>query len=127
VPLIFVSGDLAVTKEVEEFIPNIASVAVKEAVSRTAAKCINPQKARKLIKDGVMEALTKRESIHPFIFKPPIKVKIQYVESLMVDAISFIPIIERINGRTVSFVLDDYLQTFRLIRASIFIANGLST
>jgi D-amino peptidase len=126
VPLIFVSGDLAVTREVKEFIPNIVTVAVKEAVSRTAAKCINPKKARGLIKIGVKEALNKRRSIQPFTFKPPIQVTIKYVDSLMVDAVAFIPIMERIDGRTIRFVLDDYLQAFQLIRASIFIANGIS-
>ena len=126
VPLVFVSGDLAVTKEAQEIIPKIGTVAVKEAVSRTAAKCLHPKRARELIKRGVTEALKKRNSIEPFKFEPPIDVKVRYVNSLMADAVEFMPSAERINGRTIRFVLDDYLKAFGAIRASIYIAGAVS-
>lgn len=95
VPLVFVSGDLAVTKETEALVSNIVMVAVKEAVSRTAAKCLNPKKARELIKKGVTEAIRKRKSMKPFVFKPPIEVQVKYVDSLTVDAVEFMPFVER--------------------------------
>lgn len=126
VPLIFVAGDLAVAKEAEALIPNIGTVAVKEGVSRRAAKCLNPNTAHKLIKEGVTEALKKRESIEPFIFKPPIEVLVKYANSLMADAVEFMPTAERIDGRTIKFVLDDYLKAFGATRASIFIAGAVS-
>jgi D-amino peptidase len=126
VPLVFVSGDLAVTREAEALIPDIATAAVKEAVSRTAAKCLNPKKARELIKKGVTEALGKRGSIEPFTFKPPIEMRIKYVDSLMADAVEFMPFVERIDGRTVAFVFNDYLKAFRALRASIYIAGAVS-
>lgn len=126
VPVVFISGDLAVTKEAKAIIPGITAVAVKEAVARTAAKCVDPKKARELIKKGVAEALEKRKSVEPFIFKPPIEVRVKYVDSLMADAVEFMPFVERIDGRTVGFVLDDYLKAFRAVWASIFIANAVS-
>lgn len=126
VPLVFVSGDLAVAKEAEEIIPNIVTVAVKEAVSRTAAKCINPKKSRELIKRGVTEALRRRESIEPFTFEPPIEAEVKYTNSLMADAVDFMPSAERVDGRTVKVVLNDYLKAYGAIRASIFIANAVS-
>jgi len=126
VPLISVSGDLAVTREAKEIITNIETVAVKEAVSRTAAKCLHPKKARELIRKGVTEALKKRSSIEPFKFESPIEVKVKYVNSIMADAVEFMPSAERIDGRTVRFMLDDYLKAFCAIRASIYIANAVS-
>jgi D-amino peptidase len=102
VPLVFLSGDLAVTREANALVPNVITVAVKEAISRTAAKCLNPAKARKLIKAGVTNALKQRESIEP-------------------------PFIERVDGRTISFVSDNYLKAFGALRASIFIASAVST
>lgn len=127
VPLVFLSGDLAVTREANALVPNITTVAVKEAVSRTAAKCLSPTKARKLIKSGVSNALKNRESIEPFVFTPPISVSIRYVTSLMADAVEFMPFIERVDGRTISFVSDDYLKAFSALRASIYIAGAVST
>jgi len=71
--------------------------------------------------------LRKRSSIKPFIFESPIEVKVKYVSAMMADAVDFMPSAERIDGRTVSFVLDDYLEAFGAIRASIYIANAVSS
>jgi len=127
VPLTFVSGDLAVTKEAQALNPNLMTVAVKEAVSRTAAKCVHPKKAGKLIREGVTEALKKRESIKPFTFDPPIEVAVKYANSIMADAVEFMPSAERVDGRTIKFVQDDYLKAFGAFRASIYIANAVSS
>jgi len=125
VPLVFLSGDKAVTKEAEALVPGITTVAVKEAVSRTAAKCLHPKKARELIKRGVTEAL-KRRATKPFVFKPPIEVRISYMNSLMADAVEFMPFVERIDGRIIGFVFDDYIKVFRAARASIYLAGAVS-
>ncbi len=126
VPLVFVSGDLAVTKEAEELNTKIRTVAVKEAVSRTAARCINPKRARELIKDGVAEALKDRGSIEPFTFEPPIEMEVRYANALMADAVEFMPSAERVDGRTVRFVLDDYLKAFNAFIASVYISSAVS-
>jgi len=126
VPLVFVSGDLAVVKEAQALNPNIVTVAVKEAVARTAAKCIHPKRSRELIKKGVTEALKKRESIEPFTFQPPIEVLVKYANSLIADAVEYMPSAERIDGRTIRFVLDDYLKAFGAFRASVEIASAVS-
>lgn len=125
VPLIFLSGDLAVTEEAKQINPNIITVAVKEAVSRTAANCLNPKKSRKLIKDGVMVAIKQISSFEPFRFTAPISVEIKFVNSLMVDAIEFMPFVRRIDGRTVSYVIDDYIKAYKAIWACILIASQM--
>jgi len=126
VPLVFVSGDLAITKEAEALDPKITTVAVKEAVARTAARCIHPKKARELIRRGVREALEKRDSISPFTFQPPIEVLVEYSNALMADAVEFMPTAQRVDGRTIRFVLDDYLKAFGAFRASAYIANAVT-
>lgn len=126
VPLVFVSGDVAVTKEAQALNPNIVTVAVKESVARTAAKCIHPKKARELVKKGVTEALKKCKSIEPFTFKPPIEMLVKYANSLIADAVELMPSAERVDGRTIRFVLDDYLKAFGAFRASVEIASAVS-
>ena len=116
------SGDSAVTGEAKDLVPEIETVAVKEAVSRTAAKCLHPKRARKLIKETVARALERRKSIQPFVFKPPIEFDVRYINAGMADAVEFMPSAKRIDGKTVRFVLDDYLQAFGAFRASIYIA-----
>lgn len=126
VPCIFLSGDQAVTQEATALIPGIVTVAVKEAVSRTAAKCLNPRTAQRLITQGVTDALMKKASITPFTFTPPITVGVTYRDSLMADAVAFLPFVDRITGRTIRFVLNDYLQAFHALRASIFLASAVA-
>jgi D-amino peptidase len=123
VPLVFVSGDIAVTKEAKDLKPEIVTVAVKEGVARTAAKCINPKKAREMIREGVANAIRKRDSIKPFKFKSPIEIKVKYANASMADAVEFMPSAERINGRTIRFIQVDYLKAFGALRASISIAG----
>jgi len=126
VPLVFVSGDLAVTREAKALNPEIEVVAVKEAVSRTAAKCLNPARARELIKETVTRALEKRSTIEPFTFDPSIEVLVRYTNAGMADAIGFMPSAERVDGKTIRFVLDDYLKAFGAFRASVYIAGAVS-
>ena len=125
VPLVFVSGDLAVTKEAKGLNPAIETVAVKEAISRTAAKCLHPAKARKLIKEAVPKALKNRKSIQPLTIKPPIEFEVRYVNARMADAVSFMPSAERLDGKTISFIQDDYLKGYGAFRASVFIAMAM--
>lgn len=44
----------------------------------------------------------------------------------MADAVEFMPLAERVDGRTIGFTLDDYLKAFGALRASIFIAGSAS-
>jgi D-amino peptidase len=127
VPLIFVSGDLAVTKEAEEVNTKIITVAVKEAISRTAAKCLHPEEAGAMIRKGVKKALSKRSQIEPFSFKPPIELEVKYTNALMADAVAFMPSAERIDGRTIRFVIDDYLKAFGAFIASVLISSSVSS
>jgi len=127
VPLVFVAGDLAVAKEAKALNPEIEVATVKEAVGRTAAKCLHPAKARALIKENVARALKKHKSIKPFTFKPPIEAHVRYTYARMADAVVFMPSAERLDGKTIRFVQDDYLKAFGAIRASIFIAGAVSS
>jgi D-amino peptidase len=126
VPLIFVSGDLAVTREVQALLPDTLTVAVKEAVSRTAAKCLHPAKARLLIKQGVLTAIKKRDQIHPYVISPPIVLTIRFIDSLMADAAENMPCVERLDGRTIQIQQNDYLRAIRALRASIMIASTVT-
>ncbi|UCH36878.1 MAG: M55 family metallopeptidase [Candidatus Bathyarchaeota archaeon] len=126
VPLVFVSGDLAVTREAKKINPNITTVAVKEAIGRTSAKCIHPEIARNRIQNGVAAALKQRKTIDPFTFQPPIKMQVTYTNALLADAVEFMPSAKRKNGRTIEFVLDDYLKAFGAFRASVYIASAVA-
>jgi D-amino peptidase len=126
VPLIFVAGDYAVTLEAKEIKPEIEVASVKRAISRTAAICLHPSKARKLITEKVKLALENRDSIKPFTFQSPVEVIVRYTNARMADAVAFMPSAERIDGKSIKFVQDDYLKAFGALRSSIYIAGAVS-
>jgi len=126
VPVCFVAGDKAVTLEAKELNPKIAVAAVKEAVSRTAAKCLHPVKARKLIRENAAEGLRNLEKMTPFVFDSPMEAVVRFTYARMADAVEFMPSAERLDGKSIRFVQDDFVKTFGAIRASIFIAQKVS-
>ena len=123
VPSVFISGDAAVAAEAKRFVPNIRTAVVKWAVSRVAAKCLHPKKARALIKKTVTEALANTGSIEPFKVKEPVEVKLRYMTSAMADIVALLPYIERVNGRTVKTVFNNYPEAIRGLEATIELAN----
>jgi D-amino peptidase len=126
VPLIFVSGDHAVTLETKELNPAIEVASVKRAISRTAAVCLHPNKARKLIKEGVIMALKKKDSIEPYKFESPFEVIVTFSNSRMADAVDFMPSSNRIDGKRIKFIQDDYLKAFGALRSAIIIAGAFA-
>jgi D-amino peptidase len=126
VPLAFVAGDLAVTKEAKALNPEIEVAAVKEAVGRTAAKCLHPAKARKLIRENAAKGLRNLDRMKPFVFDTPVEAVVRFTNARMADAVEFMPSAERLDGKSVRFVQDDFIKAFGAIRASIFIAGAVS-
>ncbi|MBN1672154.1 MAG: M55 family metallopeptidase [Kiritimatiellae bacterium] len=71
VPAILVTGDATVCAQVRQYVPNIETVAVKEALSPYTAITHVPRKSHQLIKAGVRKAVRRRKQIHPFVLGPP--------------------------------------------------------
>jgi D-amino peptidase len=126
VPVVFVAGDLATTMEAKELNPEIEVTAVKIAIGRTAAKCLHPKKARKLIQKNATKGLRKIDYINPFVFKTPVEILARYTNARMADAVEFMPSAERLDGKTIKFIQNDFLKAFNALRASIFIAQKVS-
>jgi D-amino peptidase len=124
VPLVFVSGDLAVTREARDLNPNIEVVAVKEAISRVAAKCLHPEKARELIKKGVAKALRKRDKIKPFTFHPPVTFQIRFNNATYADNAAFMPSATRLDGKTIQIVQNDYIKAYHGFLAANMCASS---
>jgi D-amino peptidase len=124
VPSIFLSGDLAATKEAIKFIPGITTAPVKWAIGRYSAKCLHPHEAHKLIRTKVKEALTK-EKPAPYLIKEPVEVKIKFGTSTMCDVVSLIPSFDRYEGRVMKGIFNNYKTALKALRASIYIAASV--
>jgi len=123
VPVALVTGDQVVTEEARQLLGKVETVTVKEGVGRNAAKCLSPIKARSLIRVGAKSALLKVKSFKPLILNPPINVEMFFINAGMADMAEMVPGAKRKDGRTVSFVADDYLEAYKALRAMIALAG----
>jgi D-amino peptidase len=123
VPSVFISGDAAVAEEARSFVPEVKAAVVKWAVGRHAARCLHPNRARALIRKTVAEALASVEAFEPYWVKEPVEVRLRFNREQMADLASFLPYLERLDGKTVRGVFDDYPTAFRGLRAAIYVAG----
>jgi D-amino peptidase len=124
VPVVLVSGDTAVCRQAGEVLgKDIATVAVKEAYGRLAAKLVPMGEVRRMIKTGVKDALTKLGRVKPFKIAPPYNFELGYHVSAQADmGAMLLPQVKRTDARTLAFTAVDYLEGFRTLRALIALA-----
>ncbi len=123
VPVALVSGDNTLAEEAQILLGDIETVVVKQAVGRTAARCISPTKARHLIMRGAVKALKRIDKLTPFRLKPPIDLKVAFINPGMAEMAELVPGSKRVDGRTVSFSSKDLIDVYKAFRAMIALAG----
>ena len=123
VPVALVSGDKKLVEEARTLLGNVETVIVKEAIGRTAARCLSPIKARELMKKSAVKALRKVDKLKPFKIKPPINLTVFFVNTGMAEIAELVPGTKRIDGRTVSFSSKDLIEVYKTFRAMIMLAG----
>jgi D-amino peptidase len=124
VPVVLVSGDTAVCRQTTEILgKDVVTVAVKEAYGRLAAKLVPMEEARRLIKEGVKDAMGKVGRIKPIKITAPYSFELEYYLSAQADiGAMLLPQVKRPDARTLMFTANDYIEGFRTLRALISLA-----
>ena len=118
VPVALVSGDAALAAEARQLLGDgVATVVVKEAVSRHAARSVAPAIACGMIRDGVTAALKQKHV--PFLLPAPITIEVDFALTIHADMAELCPGATRTEGRTVAFTHQDYREVFRGWRAML--------
>lgn len=111
VPVLMVSGDAALSREAIEFLPEVSTVVVKEAIGRTSAQCIPTNEVCSIISHEVHQCVSKFKSgirkIPPLVIESPVELKVELITTEMADLAKIVPGFTKINGRTVQVVCDD--------------------
>ena len=125
-PLLLISGDSTIVDAVREELPWVTGVAVKEAIGYFSASTMTPAAACDAIRDGAREAMARRKEAKLFTFSPPIDLRIETSGVEQADFIDLLPRFERLDGRTVRFVSDDFETAFRAFVVAMRIASAAS-
>jgi D-amino peptidase len=113
VPVVLITGDRATIEQTTAELPWLTGVVVKESIGRFAVNSVSPERARTLIHAGAKTAIERLGEAKPYVFEPPIALELDFVSTQNADFAELIPGFDRIGGRSVRFVHDDYRTIFR--------------
>lgn len=119
-PVVLVTGDTAVTEEARALLGEIETVAVKDGVTRTAARCLHPEVACQRIREVAERALKLKGA--PFVVPPPITVQVVFHRALHADMAELVPGSRRVDGRTVEWTGEDMPTVYKTFRAMVSLA-----
>lgn len=123
VAIALVSGDAAVAAEAQELLgADLATVVVKQAVGRHAARSVAPAEACRRIREAAATAVTERRA--PFVVPPPITLAVDFALTAQADMAEVCPGATRATGRTVEYRHDDYREVFRAWRAMVNLSQS---
>lgn len=116
VPVVFVSGDRALSEQAKRFIPGAEVLAVKEGIGQTAARTLHPNEARQRIAAGVKAGLERRGEIQPVKLTQPVTIEIELASSSQADSAMMVPGMKRLSGRVVSYAAPDMTVAYTISR-----------
>lgn len=126
VPLLAVSGDDCLAKEIADQFPAARNIIVKQALGASAINSLSPQKSRELITRNVSEVVASAKSAPvQSPCKAPLAVSIRFHKQLYADGAGLLPMMERCDAHTVKFVTDNHADAISTISALSLIVNGL--
>ena len=110
VPIILITGDNIATKETKDFVGDMETAVVKEALSFHAAKSLTPEAATKLIKEKSFNAIKRIKDFKPYKVQNPVTLDVSFKHYRPSEALAFLPIVKRIDAHTIRFVGDDMVK-----------------
>jgi D-amino peptidase len=121
VPVGLVAGDRAACDEANALLGSVRTVAVKEGVSHTAARCLPIKHAHNAIEAAARDAVQHASGFEPFRFEGPVTAQVVFTGPGFADTIEQLDFVARVDGRTVTIQADSYLQAFERFNALHFL------
>ncbi|MFF0826456.1 M55 family metallopeptidase [Brevibacillus sp. NPDC003359] len=126
VPVVLVTGDSQTAKEVEEDIPGVFTVAVKTGITGLSSQAMHPVRARELIRQQAKEALLHRSTVKPLEQSVENTIEVEFTKSQFATAVSWMPGMELIEGRTVRFHSQDLVSMMPVLQSMLLITGQVN-
>ncbi|MEP7242110.1 MAG: M55 family metallopeptidase [Gammaproteobacteria bacterium] len=107
VPVIFVSGDDAAVREIQERLGPIDSVATKTSLGFHSAETLIPAEACDRIYKGVLAAMAHREQRAPFKIAHPIRLDLTFKNYMPAEVLAYLRVVKRVDSHSIQFVGQD--------------------
>jgi D-amino peptidase len=113
VPIALVTGDDRVTAEARALLGDVETVAVKAGRDRYSARCPHPTRVREMVREGAARSLRELERFRPFELGQPIRLEVDFTETVLAHWASYVPTAERVGPRTVGITVDSFHEAMR--------------
>ncbi|HVK76543.1 MAG TPA: M55 family metallopeptidase [Kofleriaceae bacterium] len=125
VPVALVTGDATACAQAREHLGEVETVAVKDAITRYAARMLHPEVARARIRDTAATAVRRARdgAFRPFRPPPPHDLEVVFVNSACADAAELVPGVVRTDGLTCAYRASDAATLLRVLRAMTLLAG----
>ena len=124
VPVIAVAGCAAACAEASGLLGPVETAPVKRASSRTAAECLAPQAAQRLIREAAgraVQRLLAGGACPPWVVATPVALEVEFTHSNFADGASIMPGAQR-DGRRLRFEAVDMPQAYQAFRTLVSMA-----
>ncbi|PAF36757.1 peptidase M55 [Terribacillus saccharophilus] len=122
VPAIFISGDDAYVKEVQETLPDVKGAVTKRAVDRFAAELLHPEVARKEIREKAELSVKEIKSFNPQTVEGPVTFNIEFKGPQQAMMTTTLPTVELTGPRSIRFTCDDVVTAYKHMWGCVIIA-----
>jgi D-amino peptidase len=125
VPVALVTGDTTVCAQAREHLGEVETIAVKEAITRYAARALHPSQAREKIRAGAALAVKRAAggAFKPFAPPAPYELEIDFVNAACADAAELVPGTRRTAGLTCGYRAPDAATLIQVIQAWTILAG----
>ena len=125
VPVIMISGDDQVIKEVSGSIGDIEGAVVKWAGGFHSARTLTPAEANQVLRDATQRAMGRIKSFKPYTVKAPVRVDLRFKNYRPAEVLSYLPIVERLDSHTVRYVGKDIPAASQFLEFAMTYEPGL--
>ena len=125
VPVILVAGDQRLLEDdVARYAPWVERVPLKSSYSRFASISPSLEKIKKDLEEAVKRAVEKLKKGEAKILKTsyPVEVKIRFLGTEMADTAELLPIVKRIDGKTIVYKANDIIEAYKILELLILAA-----
>jgi D-amino peptidase len=113
VPIALISGDDILEAQMKDFL-KVPYVRTKEGMGRYAAKMYSPERVKQTFETQVQAFLTQKE-FEVKRLDGEVTLEVDLATTVIADAVSIVPGIKRLDGRTVQYTSSRYEDIFHMI------------
>lgn len=111
-PTLLVTGDDLTCAEATHDCPGVATVTVKWALGRYAARGLHPDVAAAAIRRGAADALARRGAVAPVATRSPVEVRLRFKETGSAESAARVLHTKLVDDDTVAFTAADMVEAY---------------